>query len=72
MTSFTNTKAKVTAKVDEVKTIQKTLTGFRMEIEKQLDKKIRPEAPVTLPPHFATTFNFPVLICIHITFTISI
>ncbi len=72
MTLLTNTKAKVKAKVDEVKTIEKTLTGFRMEIEKQLDKKIGPEAPITLPPHFATTFNISILICIHITFTISI
>jgi hypothetical protein len=72
MTLLTNTKAKVTAKVDEVKAIEKTLTGFRMEIEKQLDKKIGSESPVTVPPHFATTFNIPVLICIHITFTIFI
>ncbi len=52
--------------------IEKTLTGCRMEIEKQLNKKIGPEPPVTLPPHFATTFNISVLICIHITFTIFI
>ncbi len=62
----------MTAKVDKVKTIEKTLTGFRMEIEKQLSKKIGSESPITLPPHFATTFNIPVLICIHITFTIFI
>ncbi len=72
MTLLTNSKAKVTAKVDEVKAIEKTLTGFRMEIEMQLDKKIGSESPVTLPPHFATTFNISVLICIHITFTIFI
>ncbi len=67
-TLVTNTKAKMTAKVDEVKAMEKTLTGFRMEIEKQLDKKIGSESPATLPPHSATTFNFSVLICI--TFTI--
>jgi hypothetical protein len=69
---LTKTKAKMTAKVDEVKAIEKTLTGFRMEIGKQLDKKIGSKSPVTLPPHFATTFNIPVSICIHITFTIFI
>ncbi len=72
MTLLTNAKAKVIAKVDEVKAIEKTLIGFRMEIEKQLDKKIESESPVTLPPHFATTFNIFILICIHITFTIFI
>jgi hypothetical protein len=72
MTLLTNAKAKVTAKVGEVKAIEKTLIGFRMEIEKQLDKKIEAESPVTLPPHFATTFNISILICIHITFTIFI
>ncbi len=41
-------------------------------MEKQLDKKIRSESPVTLPPHFATTINISVLICTHITFTIFI
>ncbi len=69
-TLLTNTKAKVTAKVDKVKAIEKTLTGFRMQIEKQLDKKIGPEALVTLPPHFATTFNISILIYTHITCTI--
>jgi hypothetical protein len=61
-----------TAKADEVKAIEKTLTGFRMEIETQLGQKIGSESPVTLPPHFATTLNISVLICIHITFTIFI
>ncbi len=69
-TLLTNTNAKVTAKVDEVKAIEKTLTGFR--IEKQLDKKIGSESPVTLPPHVATMFNISVLICLHIIFTIFI
>jgi hypothetical protein len=62
----------LTAKADEVKAIENTLTGFRMEIETQLDQKIGSESPVTLPPHFATTLNISVLICIHIKFTIFI
>jgi hypothetical protein len=57
----------VTAKVDEVKTIEKALKEFRVEKEKQVDKKIEAESPVTLPPHSATTFNISIL-----TFTIFI
>ena len=49
-------KAKLTAKADEVKALEKTLKEFRVEKEKQVDKKIEAEAPVTLPPHFATTY----------------
>jgi hypothetical protein len=66
------TKVKMTAKVNEVKAIERTMTGFRREIEKQLDTKIRSDSTITLPPHFATTFNIPVLIYIHIIFTIFI
>ncbi len=72
VTLLTNTKVEVTAKADEVKTKAKTLTGFRMEIEKQLDKRIGSDSPVTLPLHFATPFNISVLICTRITFTIFI
>ena len=71
MTLLTNTKAEVTAKADEVKTKAKTLTGFRMEIEKQLDKRIGSDSPVTLPLHFATPFDISVSISIHITVPIS-
>ena len=60
-------KAKVTAKADKVKPIEKALKEFRVEKEKQVDKKIEAESPVTLPPHFATTFNISIL-----TFTIFI
>jgi len=60
-------KAKVTAKADEVKAIEKTLEEFRVEKDKQVDKKIEAEASVTLPPHFATTINISIL-----TFTIFI
>jgi hypothetical protein len=60
-------KAKVTAKADEVKALEKTLKEFRVGKEKQVDKKIEAESSVTLPPHFATTFNISIL-----TFTILI
>ena len=62
----------MTAKVNEVKATERTMTGFRREVEKQLDTKIRSESTITLPPHFATTFNIPVLTYIHIIFTIFI
>jgi hypothetical protein len=69
VTLSTNTKTEVTAKADKVKTLAKTLTGFRMEIEKQLDKRIGSDSPVTLPLHFATPFNISVC---RITFPIFI
>ncbi len=68
----TKTKTKMTAKVNEVKAIERTMTGLRREVEKQLDTKIRSESMITLPPHFATMFNIPVLIYSHIIFTIFI
>jgi hypothetical protein len=58
-------KAKVIAKADEVKALEKTLKEFRVKKGKQVDKKIEAEASVTLPPHFANTFNTFIL-----TFTI--
>jgi hypothetical protein len=69
-TLLINAKAKVTAKADEVKALVKTLKEFRVEKEKQVDKMIKAESPVTLPPHFATTFNISILIRIHITILI--
>jgi len=60
-------KAKVTARADEVKAIEKTLEEFRVEKEKQVDKKIETETSVSLPPHLATTSNISIL-----TFTICI
>ena len=48
-------KAKVTAKADEVKALEKTLKEFRVEKERQVDKKIEAESPATLPPHLANT-----------------
>jgi hypothetical protein len=70
ITLLKTAKAKVTAKADEVKAvkaIEKTLQVFRVEKEKQIDKKTEAEASVTLPPHFATTLNISIL-----TFTIFI
>jgi hypothetical protein len=72
MTLFIDAKAEVTAKSDEVKVIEKTLKVFRVEKEMQLDQKIKAESPVTLPPHFATTFYISIWICIHLTFTLFI
>jgi hypothetical protein len=70
--ALTKTIAKMTAKVNEVKAIDNTLTGFRIEIEKQLNKKIGSEPMITLPPHFTTMFNVPVFIYFSIIFTIFI
>jgi hypothetical protein len=70
--ALTKIRAKRTAKVNEVKAIEKTPTGFRIEIEKQLNKKIGSEPTITLPPHFTTMFNIPVFIHISIIFTIFI
>jgi hypothetical protein len=53
-------KAKMTAKADEVnevKAIEKTLEEFGVEKEKPVDKRIETEASVTLPPHFATNIS---------------
>ncbi len=47
----------MTARADKVKALEKTLKAFRVRKEKQVDKKIGGESSVTLPPHFAATFN---------------
>jgi hypothetical protein len=70
--ALTKIKTKMTAKVNEVKAIERTLTRFRIEIEKQLNKRIGSEPTITLPPHFTTMFNIPVCIYISIIFTIFI
>ncbi len=59
--------AKVTARTDEVKALEKTLKEFRVKKEKQIDKKIEAESSITLPPHFAAKFDISIL-----TFTIFI
>ncbi len=55
--ALTTIKAKSTAKVNEVKAIEKTLTGFGIEGEKQVDPRIESETTVTLLPPFPTLFN---------------
>jgi hypothetical protein len=55
------TKAKMTAKADEVKAIERTLEEFRVEKERPVNERIDTEASVTLPPHFATTSNISIL-----------
>jgi hypothetical protein len=72
VTFSTEIETNVTAKADEVKAMRKTQTEFRMKLGKQLDKSTGSEVPVTLPLHFATTFNISILICICVTFTIFI
>jgi hypothetical protein len=60
VTLLTNAKAKMTAKPDKAKAMGKILAGFRMEIEKPLDKKIKSDPPATLPLHFATPCNISI------------
>ncbi len=68
----TKIRAKMTAKVKEVKAMGKTLTGFRIGIEKQLNKRIGSEPTITLPPHFTAIFKIPVFIYISMIITIFI
>jgi hypothetical protein len=70
--AVTEIRAKMTAKVNEVKAMGKTLTGFRIEIEKQLNKRIGSEPTITLPPHFTAIFKIPVFIYISMMITIFI
>jgi len=51
------TLTKSTAKVNEVKAIKKTLTGFRIGGEKQMDQKIGQDMTVTLLSRFPTLFG---------------
>ncbi len=62
----------MTAKADEVKALEKTLREFGVEKEKQVDKKVEAESPVTLPPHFATTFNISIFSFTIFIFTFNI
>jgi hypothetical protein len=59
--------AKIIARDDEVKAIEKTLKEFRARKEKQIDRKIETKASSTLPHPFATSFHISIL-----TFTILI
>jgi hypothetical protein len=66
-TTLKTVEAKIIARADEVKAIEKTLEEFRVGKEKQIDKKIETKASITLPHPFATTFHIFIL-----TFTILI
>jgi hypothetical protein len=70
--ALTKRRAKLTAKVNEVKAIEKTLTGSGIEREKQLNEKIRLEPAITLPSRFTIMFNIYIFISISIIFTIFI
>ncbi len=67
--ALTKIKAKLTAKVNKVKAIEKTLTGSRIEREKQLNERIRSEPTITLSSRFTAMFNMSIFIYI---FTIFI
>jgi hypothetical protein len=62
--ALTTIKAKSTATVNEVKAIERTLTGFRIEGEKQVDPRIESETTVTLPSRFTAMFNISIFIYI--------
>jgi hypothetical protein len=62
--ALTTIKAKSTAKVNEGKAIEKTLTGFRIEGEKLVNPKIESETTVTLPSRFTAMCNIPIFIYI--------
>jgi hypothetical protein len=70
--ALTKIRTKMTAKVNEVKAIERTQTRFWIDIEKQLNKKTGSELASTLPPHFTTMFNSPVFVYISIIFTFFI
>ncbi len=67
--ALTRIKAQVTAKVNEVKAREKTLTGPRIERRKQLNQRIGSEPTSTLPSRFTAMFNIATFIYI---FTIFI
>jgi len=70
--ALTRRRAKLTAKVNEVKAVEKNLTGSGIEREKQLDEKIGLEPMITLPSRFTTMFNISIFIYVSIIFTIFI
>ena len=60
-TTLKTVEAKIIARADEVKAIEKTLEEFRARKEKQIDRKIETKASITLPHPFATTFHIFIL-----------
>jgi len=67
--ALTKLKDKITTKVNEVKAIEKTLTGPRIKRKKQFNLKIGSEPTSTLPSRFTAMFNISIFIYI---FTIFI
>jgi hypothetical protein len=53
--------AKIIARDDEVKAIEKTVEEFRARKEKQIDKRIETKASMTLPHPFATISHISIL-----------
>ncbi len=60
-TMIKTSEAKVIARDDEVKAIEKTIEEFRARKEKQIDRKIETKASITLPHPFATTSHIFIL-----------
>jgi len=54
-------KAKIIARDDEVKAIEKTVEEFRARKERQIDKRIETKASMTLPHPFATISHVSIL-----------
>ena len=57
-TTLRTVEAKIIARDDEVKAIEKTLEEFRVGKEKQIDKKIETRASITLPHPSLPRFIF--------------
>jgi hypothetical protein len=53
--------AKIIARDDEVKAIEKNVEEFRVRKERQIDRRIETKASMTLPHLFATTSHISIL-----------
>jgi hypothetical protein len=53
--------AKIVARDDEVKAIEKTVEEFRVRKEKQINRRLETKASMTLPHPFATTSHISIL-----------
>jgi hypothetical protein len=62
MTFTTNSKTNVTAKADEVETLNKTRNESKRGLGQRLDKMAKPELQVPPHLHFATAFTIFILI----------
>jgi hypothetical protein len=65
-------KAKMIARDDEVKAIEKTVEEFRARKEKQIDRRIETKALKTLPHPFATNSHISILTCTRVICTFNI